>query len=656
MYRHSACSLTCNCLGSLAPDTLALERAGLAPQGGQVRELCGEDLGVLSDAVGQVMQSGAPLVIGCTRKESFFRDLLANSEIDLSPGFVDVHAHALWSDEAAQAGPKLAALHAKAAIELPPVTTVSYESAGVTLILGRDDRALELARALQGQLDVTVLLLPGAEALPRSGDAFPVAQGRVARAEGWLGGFKLVINDYAIAPPAPRGGYSFGEARDGAVSNCDVVIDLTGAAALFTANDLRPGYLRMDPARPGVVADLTLKAAALRGTFDKERFVELDPGLCAHSRNRISGCSNCVDLCPTGAITPGGDVVSIDPMICAGCGQCAAACPGGAIRYNLPPVGTLAEQIRAMLLAYEAAGGTTRPLILFADTAHGLPLIEISARMGRGLPAHVLPFEVNEITRLGPDLLAAVLAWGADLMVLAAERPGHPVDGLRASLDLLTDLTGPMGYGADAMQLLHCDDPEQLEAALRAPRTAVTAQPSRFLPPSDKRGLMVAALTELNRLAPAPQARVALAKGAPFGTVQLNTDACTLCMACAGACPAGALVDNPETPMLRFTESACLQCGICESTCPEKAISLIPQADFTAWDQPRRVLHEEEPFCCTSCNKGFGTRSGIERIMKKLEGHWMFTGARGNTGLSMLTLCEDCRVVRAAEAGFEPHH
>ncbi|MGN0933052.1 4Fe-4S binding protein [Falsigemmobacter intermedius] len=656
MTRHSACSLTCNCLGSLMPDAAALSRAGFAPMGGVATELCGEDLNLVSDAVGAALQEGRELVIGCRRKESFFRDLLAGSEIDLNPGFVDVHAHALWSDEAAEAGPKLAALHAKAAIELPPVTTVSYDSQGVTLILGRDDRALELARALQGQLDVTVLLQPGAEAVPRSTDAFPVAQGLVKKAEGWLGGFKLVIDAYSLAHPAPRSGYGFGEGRDGAVSNCDLVIDLTGGAPLFSAHDLRPGYLRDDPARPGVVAELALKAAGHIGTFDKERFVSLNPGLCAHSRNRISGCSNCVDLCPTGAITPGGDVVSIDPMICAGCGQCAAACPGGAISYDLPPVGTLAEQLRAMLTAYETAGGTAQPVILFADSKHGMALIELSARLGRGLPAHVLPFEVNELTRLGPDTLAATLAWGADVVLLAPERPGHPLDGLQATLRLIGDLTGPMGYGAERLVLLQTDDPEVLESHLRQPRGSARPAASRFLPPSDKRGLMTTALTELNRLAPASQSLVPLAKGAPFGAVVLDTSACTLCMACAGACPAGALIDNPETPMLRFTESACLQCGICEATCPEKAISLTPQADFTAWDQPKRVLHEEEPFCCTGCGKGFGTRSGIERIMAKLEGHWMFTGARGNTGISMLTLCEDCRVKRAAEAGFEAHH
>ena len=69
-------------------------------------------------------------------------------------------------------------------------------------------------------------------------------------------------------------------------------------------------------------------------------------------------------------------------------------------------------------------------------------------------------------------------------------------------------------------------------------------------------------------------------QGAPFGAVVVDATACTLCQACTGVCPTGALIDNPETPMLRFTESACVQCGLCAATCPEDAITLEPAARF----------------------------------------------------------------------------
>ena len=122
---------------------------------------------------------------------------------------------------------------------------------------------------------------------------------------------------------------AFGAARDGAMSRCDLVLDLSGGAPLFPAHDLRDGYLRADPDDPAAVLTAVLKARDLVGGFDKPRYITFTEELCAHSRSRIVGCRRCLDLCPTGAITPAGNHVAIDPHICAGCGQCAAVCPTG---------------------------------------------------------------------------------------------------------------------------------------------------------------------------------------------------------------------------------------------------------------------------------------------------------------------------------------
>ena len=163
------------------------------------------------------------------------------------------------------------------------------------------------------------------------------------------------------------------------------------------------------------------------------------------------------------------------------------------------------------------------------------------------------------------------------------------------------------------------------------------------------------AFAEMNRAAPAPAEVLPLPEGAPFGQITVDPDACTLCQACTGVCPTGALLDNPETPMLRFTQSACVQCGLCAATCPEDAITLTPQLDFAAWDTPRQILHEEPPFCCTRCDKPFATRSGIERVQSRLADHWMFQGEAGEKRLSVLAMCEDCRVEEIVTQGFDPH-
>jgi ferredoxin len=288
----------------------------------------------------------------------------------------------------------MAALLAAAAEPAPPVPLVNLSSDGVTLIYGRDERAIEAARLLQDHLDVTVLIHQPTDLTPARVTDFPVVKGTIRSAKGHLGAFELVVDDYAMPLPSSRGALTFGPSRNGAVSHCNVVIDLSGGTPLFPAHDLRDGYLRADPASPADLLTAVLKARDLVGGFDKPRYITFNENICAHSRSRITGCQRCLDLCPTGAITPAGNHVAIDPHVCAGCGQCAAVCPTGAAAYALPPADTLMRKLRALLTTYRDAGAKD-PIVLLHDGEHGSELIDALARHGDGLPANALPVAVN---------------------------------------------------------------------------------------------------------------------------------------------------------------------------------------------------------------------------------------------------------------------
>ena len=224
--------------------------------------------------------------------------------------------------------------------------------------------------------------------------------------------------------------------------------------------------------------------------------------------------------------------------------------------------------------------------MLFHDGEHGEEIIDALARFGEGLPADVLPLRVNEVTQLGPEMLAAAFAYGGSgVAIVTRARPRHDITALRRAVETSDSIVSALGFGTGLVRIIETDDPDQLRAALdTAPRGFATQKPAGFVPRGAKRGVLETIFRELRLAAPAPVDVVPLAAGAPFGGVKLDVDGCTLCHACVTACPTGALSDNPDRAMLRFTESLCVQCGLCQSTCPEKVITIEPRLDFQAWD------------------------------------------------------------------------
>jgi ferredoxin len=563
--------------------------------------------------------------------------------------------HCSNSDETTCQDPRAAALCAAGAEPAPDAALVQLESRGVILICGRDERAIEAGKLLKDSLDVTVLITPPAALAWQSANEFPVAKGKVRTATGYLGAFELTVEDFALARPSSRGVMEFEPARNDTRSNCDIVLDLTGGTAFFSAGDLRDGYLRADPRSPAAVLQAVDKARDLVGIFEKPKYVSFDSKLCAHSRSGVTGCTRCLNLCPAGAITSAGDHVAIDPNTCAGCGQCAAACPTGAASYALPPEDALMRKLRVMLIAYRKAGGE-QPIVLVHDERHGAPLIDALAQFGDGLPAHVLPFTLNEVTQIGLENIAAAFAYGASAMrFLLRARPRHDVSGFWRTMALADSILTGLGFGPQRIEAIETDDPEALVAALRAiPFMTSAPRPASFSAVGRKKEVLRFALGELHRAAPAPVDTISLPPGAPLGAVEIAADGCTLCLSCVSVCPTGALRDDPERPVLRFVEDACVQCGLCQATCPEKVMTLKPQIDFRAVRAPASVLKEEEPFCCVRCSKPFGVKTTIDRVLAKLEGkHWMYAGSQKR--LDVIKMCADCRIALSVEEGFEPY-
>ncbi|HIJ61088.1 MAG TPA: 4Fe-4S binding protein [Rhodospirillaceae bacterium] len=624
--------LVCSCNGSMSVDARRLAEALEAAGTPEVHtQLCRAE----AEKFRAHLAAGEPLLVCCTQEAPRFTELAGDAA---TPAFVDIRDRAGWTDQAGRAAAKMAALIAEAL--LPPAipAAVPLSSDGATLVYAGDDVGVDAARRLAADRRVTCLLVPPAELLEPPGRRdFALLKGRVTAARGHLGAFQLTVDGLAAAAPWSRAALVFDQPAESGELTAEVILDLSGQPPLFSGRD---GYLRADPGAPAAVERALAEAALLRGQFDKPRYVRIDPGRCAHSRNGQLACTRCLDACPSSAITADGDHVSIDAHACSGHGACASVCPTAAITYQMPPALSAFERLRVLLATYRRAGGGAAE-ILVHDPRHGLAMIQALARHDRGLPAAVIPYELNEVTAMGLDFALTALAYGASRLSVLLP-PGGGGDSLRQTMALAEEIVDGLGLGGGRLSLLEDSDPAALGSLLRRalPPPLAAAATHRAL--GQSRETLVLALEHLHGLAAPPPEVLPLAGPAPFGQVLLDGGKCTLCMACVGVCPTAALSGNADKPQLAFHEASCVQCQLCRVTCPEHAIQLERRLAFGPLGSRRRILKEEEPYPCIRCGKAFGVRSMVERMVERLTGHPMY---RDPGRLDLIRMCDDCRVI-----------
>ena len=636
---------------------MAFDRKSLAKlcggEGKNISQLCRAQLETFEETA----KYSSRLLVACTQEAPLFLDATQNLGSEAPElRFCNIREKAGWCGEkpggaSVNLTAKMAALLNEATLDIPEAQSVSMESTGRLLIIGPADTAVEAAYKVENRMDVTVLVIGNEAAIPPRVMAIPIFSGRISSSSGHLGAFQVNVKEFDAANPSARSGLAFAGSGQSGSLECDLILDIRGDTPLFPAPEKRDGYFNPDPGNPVAVLDALLELVDLVGTFDKPRYVDYDPAICAHGNSGIIGCTKCIDNCPTSAITPDGDKVAYDPYVCAGCGTCASICPTGAAKYTLPAGDSIYERLRSLLTTYREAGGKN-PQLLIHNANWGEDMVAAMARTGDGLPANMIPFPINAVAQIGLDFLLTAHAYGAEtITVLADPTFTNETNILKNEIALAETVLAGLGYGGDRGALIEYIDPDALQNYLSALKPKNSLPASNFLAMGRKRSVIGQALKALYVGAPEPVDTIPLDPGAPFGTLKIDTAGCTLCLSCVGACPTGALKDNPDRPELAFSETQCVQCGLCRNTCPESVIELEPRLSFLDTALTHQVVKAEKPFECIRCGKEFGTESTIERMIEKLEGHPLFTAAGGTDRLKM---CEDCRVIAIANEDEQP--
>jgi ferredoxin len=663
--------------------------------------LCRQEVGQFLNALNEP----EAIVVACTQERALFSELATQAEKPLVAPlkFVNIREMAGWSQDASQSHPKIKALLALSDLPEPDaVPVVDYKSEGRLLIIGAGEEVFYWANRLGESLEISVLCT-NSTPLP-TGRSYPVFSGNVTSLQGFLGSFSVQWElDNPIDPEmctrcgacvtacpedaidlsfqidldickshracvtacAGIGAINFERVERAREGEFDLILDLQSQPSIQISQKPQ-GYFSpgLDRFEQSLAASQLL---GMVGEFEKPKYFVYTDKICAHGRNGKVGCSECIDVCSTQAISSvfkdGQGKVEVNPNLCMGCGACATVCPSGAMRYNYPSVAYQGRQLRTLAQTYLNALGSSKPgqaapSLLIHSNQSGTALLENLGRGARtnsqkinGLPAFVIPFGIEHIASTGMDLWFGALSYGFGevILVLSGDEDPSYREALAAQTDLANSILQAMGYGKRidyiyAQSITDLDSLSQRMKALRDRKaSSLLVQPASFALSMQKRETLEMTLEHLLQFAPQalPADGVPLPAHSPIGGILVQKDACTLCMSCVGACPEGALLDNPDEPVLSFIEKQCVQCGLCEQTCPEQAITLAPRLSSIEQRKQKVTLNKTEPFHCISCGKAFGTLKMVELMLGRIGTHHAFSG----DALDRLKMCSDCRVV-----------
>ena len=425
----------------------------------------------------------------------------------------------------------------------PPARRSTSSRQGACLILGPGEAALAAAERLADTLAVTVLLTGrGRCCRPTVGfDVDPRAGWRAAT--GTLGALRLSLRRATASfCPAAAVRWRFADPRDGAgLGLRHHPRPHRRTRRCSRRREKRDGYLRADPGSRRAPWPTPLhEAAQMVGTFEKPLYIRLDENrsapIPAPSRPAAPAAST---ICPTGAISPGRRPCRHRPDDLR---AAAAPAPRSAPRARSPttrrpPLGVRAARAAGRDLP-QAPAAPRRGC--WSTTRHGAEMIRLAARFGRGLPADVIPLEVDGAGQLSamprcwprwpPASPPSTCCWRR----APSETPG--ARGERALAEAMAPGAATVCACSTSPTPTRCPT----RSTARRPAARPDARSCRSAPAARSPGLPPRRCRRRHHPA------AAAAAGAPYGAVLVDTGACTLCLSCVSLCPSGALGGQPR--------------------------------------------------------------------------------------------------------------
>lgn len=340
------------------------------------------------------------------------------------------------------------------------------------------------------------------------------------------------------------------------------------------------------------------------------------PERCLHTADKFSTCTSCYDVCPAGAIQPGGPPILLMES-CQQCRACVPVCSTGAF--------TAVDEAQNLLTCTQRLQAKNCELVcgLNPNLALGDAAVDTAVRVrgclaGLGVAVYLgLASQGVEKVVVRLDACAACPWQGLQPRVVAQVQQAQALLGLWGLAEMITCLTDDQGDWRKR-PFCHASAPPVSRRDLfrwRDDDKKSAGEPEANTPTSQYHERL-RLLRAIKQLPPRqePGDNTALA-GLSFALVTVS-DTCTACNACARACPTGALHMAMADAhfQLNFSPQICTACGLCAHVCVPQALHLTPDPTFEQvfGAAAEQTVQQGSLATCGNCRTPFAAATGTQ--------------------------------------------
>lgn len=326
--------------------------------------------------------------------------------------------------------------------------------------------------------------------------------------------------------------------------------------------------------------------------YSFKNFITYDVDICQYAGRRQEICARCVEACPSVAILKDDEKRQLEfsHVDCIGCGACVSVCPSGSLDYSV--------LTRAGFRAVAGLYGGKVPLVIACDSIFDLDIT---------LGANVLPFYAGASFLDQSHFITLSQQSGAGVVYYDP----NPSSGTLASIDIINQVY-ELKFNQAAVYLAR--NLEELKSGLAKASLIPNSRYEISEHGMPKREIFANRLAWL--VGDDDLGKIKSSECVRYARVEINSDICTLCLSCVGACNVGALVADSKDNSIKFNPSICTACGYCEPSCAEpEAIKVVVGELALRPDSFKfSTLARDELFKCVECGVEFATKKSIERV------------------------------------------